>query len=404
MLRVHLTKRSFLALLLEYSVIFSWASVFIVGISNRRAHIATWSSAAFSLCVAFSIFLGIILMRKKDKHSYTFRAWSLISPIITLSLIFVSDLWFLIVVCLLGWLYGDLLLRFFRAFSRLTIIRERGRAGGLIGFVSIHVMSFLTVVSYSFGFVGSVALCSLLGLCTLFTAELGTVDPTKSETKQTASFNMAHWTTRDFLLYLMPWLIYNLVNSISGHYETSLLIDRFQIPFVSTLVLSDVASSLGALTGGFVADVYGRKKALGIGLTSYGISSAFIGLIFLGVQNGFLVFSLLALDGFSWGIFLVLYFFVVWEDLSDINNVILPYAGIVSYPLIMGLARFLTQPIQFPLSSLALVKCVLIFSSNIFLLGAQELLHPKLRKETDILAYLEQVKTLFKNIRKVKLK
>ncbi|MDH5687228.1 MAG: hypothetical protein OEZ48_05135 [Candidatus Bathyarchaeota archaeon] len=213
---------------------------------------------------------------------------------------------------------------------------------------------------------------------------------------------MAHWTTRDFLLYLMPWLIYNLVNSISGNYETSLLIDRFQIPFASTLVLSDAASSIGALTAGFVADVYGRKKALGIGLTSYGISNALIGLIFSGVQNGFLVFILLALDGFSWGIFLVLYFFVVWEDLSNINNVTFPYAGIVSYPLIMGLARFLAQPIQLPLSSLALVKCVLIFSSNIFLVGAQELLYPKLRKETDILGYLEQVKTLFRNIRKAR--
>lgn len=402
MLRVHLTKRSFLALLLEYSVIFSWASVFIVGISDRHPHIATWSSAAFSLCVAFSIFLGIILVRKKDTRSYAFRAWSLISPIITLSLIFASDLWFLIAVCLLGWLYGDLLLKFFMTFSRLTIIRERGRAAGFIGFISIHAMLVLTVVSYSFGFVGSVVLCSLLGLCTFFTAQLRTIDPTRLETKQTASFKMAHWTARDFLLYLMPWVIYNLVNSISGNYETSLLIDRFQIPFASTLVLSDVASSIGALTAGFVADIYGRKKALGIGLTSYGISNALIGLIFSGVQNGFLVFILLALDGFSWGIFLVLYFFVVWEDLSNINNVTFPYAGIVSYPLIMGLARFLTQPIQFPLSSLALVKCVLIFSSNIFLLGAQELLYPKLRKETDILGYLEQVKTLFRNIRKVR--
>jgi hypothetical protein len=402
LLRVHLTKRSFLALLLEYSVIFSWASVFIVGISDRHPHIATWSSAAFSLCVAFSIFLGIILVRKKDTHYYAFRAWYLISPIITLSLIFASDLWFLIAVCLLGCLYGALLLGFFVSFGSLTMIRERGRAGGFIGFISIHAMSLLTVVSLSFGFVGSVAVCSLLGLCTFFADWLVTRDPTRLEMRKTASFKMARWTTRDFFLYLMPWLIYNLVNAISGHYQASLLIDRFQIPIMWTLVLSDVASSIGALTGGFVADVHGRKKALSIGLTSYGISSAFIGLIFSGVENGLLVFSLLALDGFSWGIFLVLYFFVVWEDLSNINDVTFPYAGIVAYPLIMGLARSLTQPLPFTLSSLALVSCVLIFSSNIFLVGAQELLYPKLRKETDILGYLEQVKTLFRNIRKAK--
>lgn len=400
MLRVHLAKRSFLALLLEYSVIFSWVSVFIVGIANQRAHIAIWSIAAFSLCVAFSTFVGIIPTGGKDMHSYTFRAWSLISPIVTLSLLFVSDLWFLVAVCLLGWLYGNLLLRFFMTFGRLTVTGERGRTAGFIGFISIYAMSLLTVVSYASGFVGSVVLCSLLGLCTFFTSRLGTIDPTRLETKQTASFKMAHWTTKDFLLYLIPWLTYNLVNSISGHYEISLLIDRFQIPYVSTLVLSDVASSIGALAGGFVADVYGRKKALGTGLTSYGIGIALIGLTSSGVGNGLLVLSLLALSGFSWGIFLVLYFFVVWEDLSNINNVIFPYVGIVAYPLTMGLARFLTQPTQFSLWSLALVKCVLIFSSNVFLVAAHELLPPEAKKEIGLSVYIEQAKALFRKHQK----
>lgn len=335
-------------------------------------------------------------MERTNLHSYSIYAWSLISPIVTISLIFASELWFLIGVCLLGGLYGNFLLKFFADFGGLTVISERGRAGGFIGFISILVMSFLTVVSLLFGFVGSVLLCSFLSLLPFLTTRLATRDPVPSVFDLAFSFKRSCWRNRDFFLYLIPWLVYNLVNAIIGRYGITSLIDQLHLPFIPMMVLSNVTSCMGALIGGFIADIYGRKKALGVGLTSYGISSAFSGLIYSEIQDSLLVFLLFALNGLSWGIFFVLYFFVVWEDLSDMNNSSSYYIGVSFYSLTMSLAHFLPPSIQFPLVNLALASCVLIFSSNIFLVVAQELLSRELRREFDLFVYLEQVKKFFK--------
>ncbi len=254
----------------------------------------------------------------------------------------------------------------------------------------------LTVTSLVFGFVGSVVLCSLLSICSFFTTRVATMDSAKLKEPKGFPLKLNSGVKRDFFLYLMPWLIYNLINAILGPYETTLLFDWFQIPIIPILVLSNVMSCTGTLVGGFIADMYGRKKALGLGLTFYGISSAFSGIIFSGIQDSLLVFLLFALNGFSWGIFLVLYFFVVWEDLSSISGKHFCYIGLSFYPLTMSLAQFFPPNIQISSVNPALVKCVLIFSSNVFLVAAQELLSPGLKREFDLFVYLEQVKTFFK--------
>jgi len=377
-------------------MILSWVSIFVSSLSNRYSDMASPSRAAFSFFTTLSIFAGVYLVRKTDMPSYSFHAWSLISTAITISLIFASELWFLIAACLLGILYGNFLLAFFTVFGESTKIEERGRVGGSIGSISILVMSFLTVVSFGFGFAGSVVLCTLLSICPFVTIWLCPIVPVRLEEDKAFSFRIDCWLKRDFFLYLMPWLIYNFVNAILGRYGTALLTARFQVPIVAMVVLSNAISCIGALVGGFVADMYGRKEALGIGLASYGVSTAFSGLIFLEQKDGMLVFLLCALNGLSWGIFLVLYFFVIWGDLSNMDNNLLNYVGIGVYPLSMSLAQYLPPSVQFPLVNLALASCVLIFSSNAFLAAAQELLSPESRKEFNIFVYLEQLKMFLK--------
>jgi len=393
--KFHLAQSGFLAMLVQYSVLLSVVTIFAFSISNRHSDIVMWSNAAFSLSATLSIFV-FFFMGKPDMYSYSIYRWSLISPIIMISLMFASKLWFLIAACLLGGLHGIFLSIFSMSIGELTTTRERGRVGGFIGFASILIMSFLTVVSSVFGFAGSVVLCSILSVCPFLVTRLSTMSPVKLKAEKAFSFKVNRWIERDYFLYLMPWLIYNLVNAILGRYGTTLVIDRLQTPIVAMILFSDVTSCMGALVGGFVADMYGRKKALGIGLTSYGISTALSGLIFLERQNDLLVFVLSALNGLSWGIFLVLYFLVVWQDLSNIHNSFFYCAGIGFYPLSMGLAQFLPPNMQFSLVNLSLFSCVLIFSSNAFLVAAKELLSPELRKEFDLFVYLEQVKGFLK--------
>jgi hypothetical protein len=369
--------------------------IFASSISNRYPDIAAWSRAGFSFSAAFSIFAGVFSMRKTGIHSRLIYAWSLISPIITTSLIFAPKQWFLTAVCLLGALYGGFLLRFFTSFGESIAIGERGRIGAIIGFLAVVVMSFLTMISLISGFVGSVVLCSVLSVFSFLATRLATVNSAESKAEIEFSLTTTSGANRDFFLYLMPWLMYNLVNAILGRYQTPLF-DQFQISILAPMITSGATSCIGALIGGFVSDLHGRRIALGIGLTSYGISTAFSGLAFLEMQNVLPLLLSLALDGFSWGIFLVLFFLVIWEDLSSIYNSFYYYVGLSFYPVSIGLAQFLPSKIQFPLANIALISCVLIFSSNIFLVSAHELLSPESRRETSLFVYLEQVKALFK--------
>jgi hypothetical protein len=395
LLRLHLTKRSFSALLVHQSVILSWMYIFASSISNRYPDIASWSRAGFSFSAALSILAGVFFMRKTGIHSRTVYAWSLISPIITTSLIFAPKQWFLTAVCLLGALYGGFLLTFFTSFGESIAIGERGRIGAIIGFLAVVVMLFLTMISLISGFVGSVVLCSVLSIFSFFATRLATVNSEESRAEGEFSLTIMSGAKRDFFLYLMPWLMYNLVNAILGRYHTPLF-DQFQISILAPMIISGAMSCMGALIGGFLSDLHGRRKALGIGLTSYGISAALSGLFFLEMQNVLPLLLSLALDGFSWGIFLVSFFYVIWQDLSSIYDSFYYYAGLSLYPVSIGLAQFLPSKTQFPLVSIALISCVLILSSNIFLVAAHELLSPELRRETGLFVYLEQVKAFFK--------
>jgi len=398
--RFQLTQRDFSALLIQQSVILSWMYIFGSGISNRYPNLAPWSRFGFCFSAVISIGVADFLMRKERIHSHFAYAWSLISPLATLSLLLASEFWFFVAVCLLGALYGGFVLEFFANFGQSTLIGERGRIGALVGSIAVLVMSFLTVISLLSGFVGSVVLCSVLCVLSFLTTRLVTLDSGKSKAEEAHSLERTSGTKRDFFLYLVPWLIYNLVNALLGRYQTPLFIDEFQISILSTVFLSDLMSCIGALVGGFVSDLHGRRTALGIGLTSYGISTVLSGLIFLETQNALPMVLSLVLNGFSWGIFLVLFFFVVWEDLSSIYNSVSYYVALSFYPLSIGLSQFLPSETQFPLAHIALVGCLLIFSSNVFLVAAHELLPPEAKKEIGLFVYIEQAKALFKKRQK----
>lgn len=390
-------KRSFLVLLTQYSAIISWAFIFTLRIANHYPEIAAWSNAAFYFLAALSIFMAVHFKMKNDTNLYFTYIWSAISPITTILLIFASELWFLVAVCLLGGLYGWFVSMFFAHFSETTLIWERGRLSGFIVLISILVSSSLTVISLNLDFIWSVALCSFISILPVLIARLELSDQARSETEKDffPKTDRSH-LRKDSLLYLIPWLVYNVVNAIPGYYITASIVDLFRMLYVEMMIFSNVGACIGALAAGMIADVYGRKKALGMGFVSYGIYFALSGLIFVGMQNGLSVLLLSSLEGFSWGIFLVLYFFVIWEDLSYIHNNISYLAAISFYPLSVVLSQFSQPTTPIPLVTLALVSCILIFSSNIFIIAAQELLSAELRKEFDLTVYLEQVKTFFR--------
>jgi len=152
-------------------------------------------------------------------------------------------------------------------------------------------------------------------------------------------------------------------------------------------------SAVGALIGGIVVDWSGRKIGLITGLVLYGVGTALSGIAI--ITNSYLsAFVSSVMNGCSWGFFLVLYFFVVWQDLADTGNSRY-YSGLVIFYLSLFLGY--TMP-QIPVSPeiIAFLSSTLIFLSNIFIIPAEELLPSWIAQVRDIAYYLYRLKKFFK--------
>ena len=157
-------------------------------------------------------------------------------------------------------------------------------------------------------------------------------------------------------------------------------------------VLQLVAAFFGALSGGVIADFFGRRASLVFSLTLYGVSSALAG---IASSYAVLYFVYIA-NGLSWGILLAMYSFVVWGDLANKENSAKMYAiGFMIFYVsqVIGLLPF-EQMLQTPLFVSALVSCLLIFLSNIPIFLAPELLPSDFREKIKLKLHITAVKKI----------
>jgi hypothetical protein len=113
----------------------------------------------------------------------------------------------------------------------------------------------------------------------------------------------------DFYSYAIPWLIFNIANGflffgvLSGEVQ--------EITAVGT-ALELVFTVFSALAAGVIADRYGRKQPMIIGLVMLGIGYAFFGI----VSNPLSYLVYLMFEGIAWGLIVVCYMQVILGDLS----------------------------------------------------------------------------------------
>jgi MFS family permease len=124
----------------------------------------------------------------------------------------------------------------------------------------------------------------------------------------------------------------------------------------------------------------------------YGISSALAGIS----TNFALLYFVYFANGFSWGILLVMYTFVIWGDLSNKENCAKMYAiGFIVFYLTQGIGLLpLGQILQIPLVISSLGSCLLIFLSNIPIFLAPELLPSDFREKMRLKLHMSAVKKM----------
>jgi len=204
---------------------------------------------------------------------------------------------------------------------------------------------------------------------------------------------------RDMLLYLLPWIMFSLVNFTEAPVInrlmgiSSLWGSQFTLAESIALAVSIEFAITGffAVVGGMLADIVGRKRVIITGFVILGIDYAVFGL-FSGSQAVWYIYTVL--DGIAWGMFAAVFFMTVWGDLAG-NNQKERYYLLGGLPYL--LAAFLSE-IGAP--SLAAIPAATAFSLASFflfvavlpLMYATETLSEKRIREMELRSYLERAK------------
>jgi MFS family permease len=384
-----LTKRGFLANAFLFSAFFVSYVVFshyviehIIPVTDNVAII----EASFSFIVAITLLLTSFFIHKINKL-HAIYACSISASIVTVLLFFITNNIFrLVSVFAVGIFFGIGQLAFSIFFWNSTVPEERGRMGGLIGFVSLPFYFISIVSAETLDFLGTIVLGSIVSLLALVVILLR---PEKIMLKAKNEERGNYYEKRTVLLYSIPWVMFSLINVTLAKNISFNALQQVSSPFYLFLTfLQIIATLFGTLGGGIIADFFGRRLSLAFAVTAYGISSALGGLI----QNGAVFCFVYFANGLSWGILLTLYSFVVWGDLANKENCAKMYSiGLVIYYSTLGVGLLPIQVSQIPLVVSALASCLLIFLSNVPILLAPELLSSDFRDKIRLRLHMRAV-------------
>lgn len=282
------------------------------------------------------------------------------------------------------------LLTTFSVFGAITIPEERGRIGGLIGFV---VFPFYFILNYilelNIGFFEVI----LIGIIINFVPIVVLFFKNSNINLETVkSQQIRYFEKRVFILYFIPWITFSLINATLARNTGILIQNQVSSSFYFNLLLVQIVGIIsGGLLGGLIADLLGRRFSLVFSLTFFGFCTALVGL-FLNELVFLLVYGA---SGLTWGFLFVLYIFVVWGDLSYQKNRLKVYSiGLISYILSLGIGSVIN--ISMSLFQSALLSVLIIFLLNIPIIFAPELLDSYVIEKIRMKQHMKKVKKLQK--------
>jgi MFS family permease len=280
-------------------------------------------------------------------------------------------------------------------FGDYTFEQNRGRLGGIIFFVSglsMLIIGFLISIS---NFAAGVLILTFwrgLGLVIFLL-----VKP-KQENKLpvTAMPYKSILLDRYFVLYFIPWLMFCLVN----FFETPLITNFFGLDLALLIPIAEFGiGGFSALVGGWFADSVGRKRVVISGFIMIGVGYAILGL-FSNITASWYLYIIL--DGMAWGIFSLIFYLVIWADLSG-NRIKEKYYLLGTLPFIVsGYIPTLLKPFaqSIPISVAFSLASFFLFLAVLPLLYAPETLSEKEIEKKRLQKYLEDVEKVKKKYEK----
>jgi MFS family permease len=195
-------------------------------------------------------------------------------------------------------------------FGDATHVETRGRCGGVIwSAIGFTVLGLALSMSALGSFETSILLMSwrIAGMLVFFLSSR--MGEKLHSSPSTVSYRHV-LSRRDVTLYLLPWVMFSLVNFMESPVLSKLFGDsQAFIGFVEFAI-----AGFFAIIGGVLADTVGRKRVVMIGFVILGIEYAVLSL-FAGNSGSWLVYTVC--DGIVWGMFASVFFMTIWGDLAQ---------------------------------------------------------------------------------------
>ena len=336
-----------------------------------------------------SLVSGALLVRKV-KRKTLFLFWILLgvaSPLPLLAVHFAVVPIMLLTAGLLGFSIGIGMPNCMAFFTQSTKNDNRGRFGGITMFSS--AIGFFALALINTGDVGNIALLSIWRLMALFVFLL--VKPFEDSGLETKpAYFRSVLNQRSFLLYVIPWVMFSLVNYLSTPVQNNVISN--QQTLATLTIIGNGIGGVSALAAGFIMDYFGRKSATIVGFALLGLSFSLLG-IFPTELSSWYVYMIL--DGLTWGVLIVVFVVTIWGDLSQNSSSDTIYAlGVLPF----FISRFLQIALGNSIANNILPNTLFSFIAFFLFLAvlplvyAPETLPDKIIKDRELKGYIENAK------------
>ncbi len=391
-----ISSRNFLINLILFTSFFTFYFVFslrvIPHIFDSNVYSQIQALFSFTIIIALIMISHLIRNKTSEKQRITISGIAISASILFLFLV-PSLVAKLVCVFAIGISFAVGQLSAYTYFWRSSEAKERGRIGGLISFIGLPIYFVASnFIAASVDLFGKTLLCLLLSGLAVTSLYFK-----KPSIKERVTKSEYYPEKRTILLYSIPWIIFTFVNATFAKNISEITSTTIAPSLYAQLTIIQTFEALiGALTGGFLADFVGRRLTLVLSVTLYGVSMTLRGFI----NNDLLYFFGFAAEGLSWGIFLTLFSFVIWGDLSNRENNSKIYGvGLSTFYLFAGLG--LSSFFHFDsLITNTLISCLLIFLSNIPIILAPELMPSDAREKIKLENYVKNIKRVVKEAEK----
>ena len=315
---------------------------------------------------ALSAILGSIVSERIERRKI-FLPWILLGILSTLFLglsqgpIFIS-----ILSILLGISLGFGISSCLASLAESTLIEERTRISGIIILETFAIVFLVMFVAqtFNFGLTQRIILVAAVRSLSLFPLIL---DQLKSESNKRKSY-LAILTHKNFVFYLFPWIFFNIAAGLSYWWSNPVEPGYKLVP---SLAIFYVCAALFAVVSGVVADRFGRKLPIIIGIVMGGISFAILG--FSVSSFSFLVSN--SVLGVAWGFLLVVYLAIPGDiALSFAKEKFYALGTITPLILYLGISAVPRSKFVVNISQISSILSILLFLAVIPIILAKETL------------------------------